>query len=426
MLKERAVNFIRKNLFLAFSGGVDSAALLEILYIQREVIEKFIGEYNLYVLYFNHGTDFGITSSKINELKIKSLSEDFFKNNYFTNTEFPIIEGNEESSWRKSRYEWLYKTIKEVSLKENLNPKDNYLLTGHHLTDNLVSNLKQYCAGGRGYIYPVRNTHDDYSHKVLRPLFLTAKEDLYTYMNGYKYKRKSKEKEENESESKKEYKKEYKTDYKKENKNNKRSTLGFFPNVSGDLTSICSPKTNPISFTSSYTPAYTSSSYVETISSNNSTLTIESINNCHSFLPSYSYTNNPNPHFPSYSYLESTNSLGDNIQQSYNQESYIQETYNQETYIPINLYLEDPTNKESERGKYYSLLKMLMESEERFKNVSWKNYATWLIKHNFLPSSFSLKRYKNKKVLFWKQDLPNQIGISLQYLFKNIEASLEK
>lgn len=139
-----------REVVVACSGGVDSI-----------VIAKFLSRnHNVTLAYFNHQTEFGMTS----ELWIKEWAD---KNS------MPIITStisrdkykneSQEEYWRNQRYDWFFSMDKPV-------------ITAHHL-DDCVETWIWSSLNGNGKIIPYKNRN------VIRPFRMNEKEVFSKWAN---------------------------------------------------------------------------------------------------------------------------------------------------------------------------------------------------------------------------------------------------
>lgn len=139
-----------RNVAIAYSGGVDSAVVLDFL----------IKNHNITFLHFNHGeTD--VSSYESEEMAHKCCEEYNIKNYHFGKPN-RIKYKNEslEEYWRNMRYEWL-ETIDH-----------QFIVLGHHLDDAIewwiFSSMH-----GEGKIIPYQR-----SKNMFRPFLLNSKKEF--------------------------------------------------------------------------------------------------------------------------------------------------------------------------------------------------------------------------------------------------------
>jgi tRNA(Ile)-lysidine synthase TilS/MesJ len=175
--------------FIAYSGGVDSSYLVHFFTFYLDKIKQALNkkDIEIYFLFYNHNTTFSLECSTFTRQQVEQIN---LTENYYTNSTLKQFSGNLESEWRKARYAWFNEIIGEITNYKN--PEDNYLVLGHHLTDNNVQALSSFFTGTkRKYIYPFQKSSYNNFGSLIRPLYLMDKNlDLYSYMNtrGLSYK----------------------------------------------------------------------------------------------------------------------------------------------------------------------------------------------------------------------------------------------
>lgn len=141
------VKSVPQNLYIAFSGGVDSVVMTHKALSQNK---------NVTLAFFHHGNKFADTEEEFVNDFAKSLNLKLEIGR--CNTE---IIGSKEKFWRDSRYEFFKKLNAPVA-------------TGHNL-DDAVEWYILTCLRGEGH-------YMEYSHaNVIRPLILTSKADIVKY-----------------------------------------------------------------------------------------------------------------------------------------------------------------------------------------------------------------------------------------------------
>lgn len=156
----------KKNL-LAFSGGVDSAALFFLL------IEANI-EFDIALVNYNTRT-----SSKDEEEYAKELGKKYGKKCFTKSVKLP--KKDFEASARSERYEFFGQIIKEYGY-------DN-LVTAHQLNDRLEWFLMRFAKGaGVRELSGMKAVSKKDCYMVVRPLLKTSKNSLYVYLKDKKIK----------------------------------------------------------------------------------------------------------------------------------------------------------------------------------------------------------------------------------------------
>lgn len=142
---------------VAFSGGPDSAAVLDFLLNTRKVL----------VLMFDHGTGRQEQGLKVLENLIRSRESNNKPVNYslevgrIEDPEIPKGTSDEEY-WRNARYNFF----------DKFNMYN--IITGHTLDDNVETWLWS-CATGNPRLIPYKRNN------VYRPFMLNTKQDMYAY-----------------------------------------------------------------------------------------------------------------------------------------------------------------------------------------------------------------------------------------------------
>jgi tRNA(Ile)-lysidine synthase len=135
--------------YVACSGGVDSMAAVDFLSRKHDV----------FVLYFNHGTEHGHKAMKFVEEYCKERDIPWLTNIPANNREKTPRESQEEY-WRSIRYNWLERCT------------ERQIITAHHLAD-CVETWVWSSMHGTGKIIPYSR-----NDRVLRPFRMTRKRDL--------------------------------------------------------------------------------------------------------------------------------------------------------------------------------------------------------------------------------------------------------
>ncbi len=153
-------NLNNLKIVLAYSAGVDSTALLDVLIKIRNPKSL-----NIVLAYFDHGV-------RRNTIKDKKLIEHYankFKLEYYIG-ENPIKGYQSENTLRVRRYKFLNQVAKISQAK--------YIVLAHHLDDNLETIIQRIIRGtsvwGLKGIAPIRDNY-------LRPLLMVSKNDILQY-----------------------------------------------------------------------------------------------------------------------------------------------------------------------------------------------------------------------------------------------------
>lgn len=161
---DKKLNINNSTVVLAFSYGVDSRVLLEIL--------MHLG-YKVVLAHVNHGVR---DESKIEEVEAIKLANDLNIKIYVKH--LSLDKSNFEDSARKMRY----KFFKEVCLKEGT----NVLALAHHLDDNLETILLKLTQGSN--IYGYSGIHPQVFKnglEIIRPLLCTTKSEIRDYQKKH-------------------------------------------------------------------------------------------------------------------------------------------------------------------------------------------------------------------------------------------------
>lgn len=132
---------------LAFSGGIDSLAVLD--YLSRSRVE-------LDLLYINHSTEHGNASVP----RIREIAEQYNKRLRIETLPPTPVKGSSECWWRERRYEFFHAI-------------ENPVITCHHL-DDCVETWIWSCMHGKPGVIPYRHKN------VIRP-FRTCKKGAFNF-----------------------------------------------------------------------------------------------------------------------------------------------------------------------------------------------------------------------------------------------------
>lgn len=157
-----------KKIILAFSYGIDSRSLLNVLVNLK---------YDVIIAHVNHKVR--VESDLEEEETIKLAKELNLK--YYIKRLTPQTLNFEDYA-RSERYRF----FKEISLKENT----NILATAHHLDDNLETILLRLSSGSNLYGYAgIHNKVIRNNLVIIRPLLCVSKEEIANYQKemGFKY-----------------------------------------------------------------------------------------------------------------------------------------------------------------------------------------------------------------------------------------------
>ncbi len=163
----KSQNLIDKKIILAFSYGIDSRALLEVLYN--------LG-YEIILCHVNHKVR---KESDLEEEETKKLAKELGIKLYVK--ELGKIDSDFENKARIERYNF----FKEVSKKENVST----IVTAHHLDDNLETILMNLIKGSNLYGYSgIHNASYD-NLNFIRPFMCVTKSEIIEYQKekGFKY-----------------------------------------------------------------------------------------------------------------------------------------------------------------------------------------------------------------------------------------------
>lgn len=138
---------IPKEIFIAVSGGIDSMVVLDFCMIFKKQIT---------VLNFDHGTEFGKTSTEFVTDFCKRKGIPLVKGKIQSDTDFK--NGSKENIWRSCRYEF-FKTSSDTNGK---------IITAHHLNDAIETWIFTSLHGNPFLIPPKRDN-------FIRPFLLSEK-----------------------------------------------------------------------------------------------------------------------------------------------------------------------------------------------------------------------------------------------------------
>ena len=155
-----------RHFYVAYSGGVDSTALLSLMCQLRKQFD-----FELTALHANH------------QLNSNSTDWEFHCQQVCDSLDVPLIScslnlvSSSEQSARSARYNWFSDTIKKGSI----------LLTGHHRQDRVETLLFNLFRGsGSQGLSSMRAERPFNGSALMRPLIHTAREDLISYVNQQK------------------------------------------------------------------------------------------------------------------------------------------------------------------------------------------------------------------------------------------------
>lgn len=158
------LNTLNKKIVLAFSYGVDSRVLLEILIN--------LG-YEVVLAHVNHGVR---EESKEEEAETLKLGKNYGLKVYVKHLN--LDKSNFEDNARKARYSF----FKEVCSKENT----NVLALAHHLDDNLETILLKLYQGSNLYGYSgIQPKVEKQELEIIRPLMCTTKDEIREYQKEH-------------------------------------------------------------------------------------------------------------------------------------------------------------------------------------------------------------------------------------------------
>jgi tRNA(Ile)-lysidine synthase len=157
-----------KKILLAVSGGIDSVVLLNLAYKSN---------LNFSVAHAN----FQLRADESNgdEQFVRELSEKYkapFFTNRFNTKDFAKKKGiSTQMAARELRYQWFSETMSKEKI--------DYVVTAHHLSDNLETALLNFTrgtgvSGMRGMVYQSAN--------LIRPLLAFTREEIELYANSEK------------------------------------------------------------------------------------------------------------------------------------------------------------------------------------------------------------------------------------------------
>ncbi len=150
---------IPHEVILSCSGGVDSMAVLDFL-IQ--------GGRSVTVLNFNHGTDYGRTTSHKLQTYCESKNINFMLIDISSEYEYDS-KISKEANWHNKRYQHFTALSKDTNIP---------IITCHHLDDQ-VENWIMTSLVGDPFLIQYRNSKAG----VIRPFLLTRKSDFYSWCN---------------------------------------------------------------------------------------------------------------------------------------------------------------------------------------------------------------------------------------------------
>ncbi len=180
-LQQLYIDYIKKNnlfqatdnLLIAVSGGVDSIVLGHLC---KEAGFQFsIAHCNFNLRGEESNRDEEFTRSVAIQLAVPILVKHFDTKQYANDKKISI-----QVAARELRYEWFYEIINE-SAPNSHHPKFNYILTAHHLDDNIETVMMNFFKGtGISGLRGIEPKHG----KIVRPLLFASKKEIIDYANG--------------------------------------------------------------------------------------------------------------------------------------------------------------------------------------------------------------------------------------------------
>ncbi len=149
---------IPKEIFIAVSGGIDSMVVLDFCMMMKKQIT---------VLNFDHGTEFGKTSTE-------------FITDFCDKKGIPLIKGQIKSDidWSNKSKEEIWRSCRYEFFKRNSNP-NNKIITAHHLNDAIETWIFT-SLHGNPFLIPSKRDN------FIRPFLISEKELFVQWANNKK------------------------------------------------------------------------------------------------------------------------------------------------------------------------------------------------------------------------------------------------
>ncbi len=179
-LLQRYIDYIKKNnlfqltdnLLIAVSGGVDSVVLCHLC--KQAGYHFSIAHCNFNLRGAESIRDEEFTKSFAKQLDAPIYVKHFDTKQYAADNKLSI-----QVAARELRYGWFYEIINEPTSNIQ-HPTSNYILTAHHLDDNIETVLMNFFKGtGISGLRGIEPKHD----KIIRPLLFASKHDIIEYAN---------------------------------------------------------------------------------------------------------------------------------------------------------------------------------------------------------------------------------------------------
>ncbi|KKP38311.1 MAG: tRNA(ile)-lysidine synthetase, tRNA(Ile)-lysidine synthase [Candidatus Peregrinibacteria bacterium GW2011_GWF2_33_10] len=180
---ENLNHYVKNNdvLVVAVSGGVDSIVLLHLLmeFNKSQSIQLIVAHVNHNLRAKNSDNDEKLVKeyAKHFKLKFESTKIKWPSKRFWSGQNNNKNESNLEAKCREKRYEFLRQIKKRYKAK--------YIITGHHLNDNLETFLINFVRGAslNGLSSMQINDND-----ILRPLLNSTKEEIFNYAKKHQLK----------------------------------------------------------------------------------------------------------------------------------------------------------------------------------------------------------------------------------------------